>query len=154
MKTPCARGTVAALALLLIASPVLAEEQVKASEGEAAVTGNPPPEHAFAKIKPGMKFEEVAQILGKPNSERAFCTGKHYIPFYAGRDRAYTEHYFQGQGVVVFYTDVSTWGIGRYKHCTPKAPLELAEVHYNPKESGVAPKDTDEAKKEPAEAEK
>jgi len=144
-----ARITVAALCLSLFVPALQAED--KAAES-APVTGNPPADSPFARIKPGMKFDETVAILGKPTSERAFCTGKHWIPFYAGRDRAYTEYYYQGQGVVVFYTDISSFGIGRYKTCSPKEPLELAEVHYDANASGIAPKDTPEPKKEPATA--
>lgn len=145
-----ARITAAALCLSLPVAATLADE---AKPAEAApVTGNPPADSPFALIKPGMKFDETVALLGKPTSERAFCTGKHWIPFYSGRDRAYTEYYYQGQGVVVFYTDISSFGIGRYKTCTPKEPIELAEVHFNPNETGIAPKDGEEAKKEPATA--
>jgi hypothetical protein len=145
-----ARITTAALCLSLPVATTLADE-AKPAEA-AAVTGNPPADSPFAKIKPGMTFEETVAILGKPTSERAFCTGKHWIPFYGGRDRAYTEHYFQGQGVVVFYTDIRSFGIGRYKTCSPTTPLELAEVHYDANASGIAPKDAPEPKKEPATA--
>ena len=144
----------AALCLSLNLPVALAEEAKPAEAEKPPVTGNPPADSPFAKVKPGMKFDEAAAILGKPTSERAFCTQKHYILFYMGRDRAYTEYYYKDQGVVVFYTDISTWGIGRYKHCTPKQPTELAEVHYNVDETGVAPKDEGEAKKETAEAAK
>jgi outer membrane protein assembly factor BamE (lipoprotein component of BamABCDE complex) len=156
--------TLAALCFALNAVAALADDAkpVEANPAEAKpaeaekppVTGNPPADSPFAKVKPGMKFDEATAILGKPTSERAFCTQKHYIPFYMGRDRAYTEYYYKDQGVVVFYTDISTWGIGRYKHCTPKQPTELAEVHYNVSEAGVAPKDEGEVKKETAEAAK
>lgn len=144
----CTAVAVAAVTVHLPATA--ADEASKPGDVEAAVTGSPPAEHPFAKVQPGMKFDEAVQILGKPTSERAFCTGKHYIPFYYGRDRAYTEYYYQGQGVVVFYTEISTWGIGRYAHCSPKTPFELAEVHYNPKETGVAPGDGEERKKDAA----
>ncbi len=141
------RITVAALCLSL-ALPVLATDEAKPADGEAAVvTGNPPADHPFARIKPGMSFNDAAAILGKPTAERAFCTGKHHIPFYFGRDRAYTEHYFKDQGVVVFYTEPNIYGWSRVKSCSPKAPFEVAEVHYNPIETGVAPKEGEERPK-------
>lgn len=134
---------VAALCLTLSTPPLLAEEAKKA-EDAPAVTGNPPADSPFARLKPGMPFKEALEILGKPTSERAYCTGKHHIPFYFARDRALTEYYYQGQGVVVFYTDVSVGGWSRYKSCSPTEALEISEVHYNAAETGVAPKEGEE----------
>lgn len=146
MKPSVTRITLAALCLSLAAPALLADDQ-KTDEAATVVTGNPPADSAFAKVKPGMSFKDATAILGKPTSERAFCTGKHHIPFYSARDRAYTEYYYQGQGVVVFYTDVSVGGWSRYKSCKPTDPLEVAEVHYNAGESGVAPKEGEERPK-------
>lgn len=144
----------AALSLSLNLPATLAEE-AKPAEGEKAlVTGNPPVDSPFAKVKPGMKFDEAAAILGKPDSVSAYCTGKHTIPFYMGNDKARTNQVFKGQGTVIFYTSASEWGIGRYKHCSPKDPIEVAEVHFDPNEPGVAPKEAGEAKMETAEAAK
>lgn len=154
MSVRFTRITVAALCLSLTL-PALAADEAKPAEGEApVVTGNPPAEHPFARIKPGMSYDEASKILGKPTSETAFCTGKHTIPFYFGSDKARTNQHFKGSGVVIFYTNISTWGIGRYKSCTPKEPLEVAEVHYDVNESGVASPEAEEAKKEPAQAAK
>ena len=93
MKPSVTRITLAALCLSLT-SPVLLAEEKKADETAAdSVTGNPPADSPFAKVKPGMTFKDAVAVLGKPTSERAFCTGKHHIPFYFARDRAYTEYY-------------------------------------------------------------
>lgn len=155
MKNRFARLTAAALCLSLPLS-VLAADEAKPAAGDdaAAVTGNPPADHPFAKLKPGMSFADAIALLGKPSSERAFCTGKHHIPFYFGRDRALTEYYYKDQGVVVFYTEANIYGWSRVKSCSPKAPFELGEVHYNPNEAGVAPKEGEERPKTPAEAPK
>jgi hypothetical protein len=153
MHNRFARLTVAALSLSLTL-PALAADEPKPAEGEAAiVTGNPPADSPFAKIKPGMKYSEAAAILGKPTSEYAYCTGKHAIPFYFGIDKARTNQHFKGQGIVIFYSDFSSFGFGRYKSCSAKEPLEVAEVHYDANETGVAA-DSEEAKKEPAQAAK
>lgn len=154
MNPSFARLTAAALCLSLT-QPALAADEAKPAEGEAvAVTGNPPADSPFAKIKPGMSFKDAVAILGKPTSERAFCTGKHHIPFYFARDRAYTEYFYQGQGVVVFYTDVSISGWNRYKSCSPAEPLEVAEAHFNTAETGVAPKEGEERPKPQTQAAK
>lgn len=153
MRNSFARLTVAALCLSLTL-PAIAADEKKPAEGEQpVVTGNPPADSPFAKIKPGMKFSEAAAILGKPTSEYAYCTGKHAIPFYFGIDKARTNQHFKGQGIVIFYTDISSFGIGRYKSCTAKEPLEVAEVHYDANETGVAA-ESEDAKKEPAQAAK
>lgn len=153
MNTSFTRLTVAALCLSLTL-PALAADEKNPAEGEQpVVTGNPPADSSFAKIKPGMKYSEAAAILGKPTSEYAYCTGKHAIPFYFGIDKARTNQHFKGQGIVIFYTDISSFGIGRYKSCTAKEPLEVAEVHYDVNETGAAA-EGEEAKKEPAQAAK
>jgi len=145
MKHRFTRITVAALCLSLTTPALLAADEAKPAEDEAAaVTGNPPADSPFARVKPGMTHAEALAVLGKPTSERAYCTGKHNIPFYFARDRAYTEYYYQGQGVVVFYTEPSLSGWSRYKSCTPKDPFEVAEVHYDANESGTAPKEGEE----------
>ena len=152
------RFTCIALAVTsaVLALPALAAEEKKPAEGEASgIYGNPPPDSLFAKIKPGMKYEEATAILGKPDSVGAYCTGKHMIPFYFGNDKARTNQVFKGQGTIIFYSAASEWGIGRYKHCSPKEPTEVAEVHYDPNETGAAapvPKEGEDAKKEPAAA--
>src|SRR5574343_1173363 len=151
MNTRFAPLAAAALCLSL-ALPALAADEKKPAEGEQAiVTGNPPADSPFAKIKPGMKYAEAAAILGKPTSEMAYCTGKHAIPFYFGIDKARTNQHFKGQGIVVFYSDFSSFGFGRYKSCSAKEQLEVAEVHYDVNETGVAA-EGEETKTEPAQA--
>lgn len=152
MNPSFARLTVAALCLSLTL-PALAADKKKPTEGEqAVVTGNPPADSPFDKIKLGMKYSEAAVILGKPTSETAYCTGKIAIPFYFGIDRARTEQYFKGQGVVIFYSNFSRFGSGHLKFCSAEEPLEVAEIHYDPNETGIA--EGDETKKEPAQAAK
>ena len=146
MKPSATRITTAALCLALTTPALLAEEQ-KTDDASSIVTGQAPADSPFARIKPGMSFMDAVAALGKPTSERAFCTGKHHIPFYFARDRAYTEYYYQGLGIVVFYTDVSVGGWSRYKSCSPTEPTEVAEVHFNASETGIAPKDGEERPK-------
>lgn len=150
MKIGFAPLATAALCLSLTPAALAADDK-KPAEGEPAiVTGNPPPDSPFAKVRPGMKYADAAAILGKPTSETAYCTGKHAIPFYFGIDKARTNQHFKGQGVVIFYSDFSSFGFGRYKSCSAKEPLEVAEVHYDANETGVA--EGEEPKKEPAQA--
>ena len=152
------RITLAAFCLSLANTVAIAQESKPATPANATepAAASAPADHPFSKIKPGMSFDETAAILGKPTAERSYCTGKHRIPFYSGSDKAYTEYFYKGQGKVYFYTRISTFSMfhGAVNSCTPKDPYELATVEYNPNETGVAPKEGTEVKKEPAEAAK
>jgi len=151
MQTRFARLTVAALCLSPTL-PTLAADEKQYAEGEQAViAATPPADSPFAKVEPGMKYADAAAILGKPTSQHAYCTGKHLIPFFFGTDKARTKQHFKGQGTVIFYSDSSIFGVGLLSICLPREPLEVAEVRYDPNETGFAA-DSEEAKKEPAQA--
>lgn len=149
MEQPLFHIVLAAVCLSLGASTALAQDNKPAESADKAaadddihvIKGNPPSDQPFGRIRLGMKFAEAVDILGKPTSERSYCTGKHRIPFYYGRDRAYTEYYYKGQGKVYFYTEFSSISAfhGAVKTCTPTTPFELAGVEFNPAESGEAP---------------
>ena len=73
---------------------------------EPVVHGTPPPaDSKMAKIKPGMRPEEVVQILGPPSRQSAYPTGKAFAPFYYGPDRWRSVYYYKGQGRVVMKGD-------------------------------------------------
>ncbi|WP_035384551.1 hypothetical protein [Ferriphaselus sp. R-1] len=138
------------LCLTLPCTTALADaDKTEKSEDDPtlAIRGNPPADHPFAKLKRGMKFSEAVEILGKPTSERSFCTGKQHIPFYMGPDKGRTEYFYKGQGKVIFFTQVSVFGMFHVNKCTPKDPFEVAGAEYNPNESGDAPKTDDGAQK-------
>lgn len=151
-----ARLTIAALFASLSLAVAHAEDPKEASPGDDihAIRGNPPADSAFAKVTLGMSADEAIAILGKPTSERSYCTGKHRIPFYTGRDRAYFEYFYQGQGKVYFYADFSSFTMfhGAIKTCSPTKPKELAGVEFNLNETGIPPKEGEEAKKQPTQA--
>ncbi len=67
-------------------------------------------------------------------------------PVYFARDRAYTEYYYQGQGTWSS-TPTSAWRLEPLQELSPTDPTEVAEVHYNAGESGVAPKEGEERPK-------
>src|SRR6185369_9053586 len=82
---------VAAAGWLLMGSGGCAKRE-KAPEkppvAEPAVKGPPPPANSpMAKVKPGMRPEEVVEILGAPSRQSAYPTGKAFTPFYYGPDR-------------------------------------------------------------------
>ena len=41
----------------------------------------------MAKVKPGMRPEEVVEVLGAPSRQSSYPTGKAFTPFYYGPDR-------------------------------------------------------------------
>jgi hypothetical protein len=73
---------------------------------EPSVKGPPPPANSpMAKVKPGMRPEEVVQVMGAPSRQSAHPTGKAFAPFYYGPDRWRSVYYYKGTGRVVFKGD-------------------------------------------------
>jgi len=73
---------------------------------EPAVKGPPPPANSpMAKVKPGMRPEEVVEILGAPSRQSAYPTGKAFTPFNYGPDRWRSVYYYKGKGRIVFKGD-------------------------------------------------
>ena len=78
----------------------------KAPVAEPSVKGPPPPaDSPMAKIKPGMRPDEVVAVLGSPSRQAAHPTGKAFAPFYYGPDRWRSVYYDKGKGRVVFKGD-------------------------------------------------
>jgi hypothetical protein len=78
----------------------------KAPVAEPSVKGTPPPaDSPMAKVKPGMRPEDVVQVLGAPSRQSAYPTGKAFAPFYYGPDRWRSVYYYKGKGRVVFKGD-------------------------------------------------
>jgi hypothetical protein len=95
---------------------------------EWAKEGTPPPaDSPLAKVKAGMKPREVEAILGPPDDENAYITGKAFIPYYYGRDRSRQAYFYKGVGRVVFQ------GAGGFG---PNHTVRF--VDYDPSEDGVA----------------
>ena len=83
-----------------------AAEPAKAPAEEPAAKGTPPPaDSPLAKVKPGMRPEEVVAALGAPSRQSAYPTAKHFAPFYYGPDRWRSVYYYKGKGRVVFKGD-------------------------------------------------
>ena len=70
----------------------------KAPAGIAAVPESSP----LAKITIGMSDSDVRKLLGEPSDQRAYLTGKSWIPFYYGPDTSRTDYIYDGIGRVVF----------------------------------------------------
>ena len=78
---------------------------------EGEITGKPAPGSKFSQLQIGMGVHQVTGILGQPNDQGSYMTGKAWIPFYFGSDRARYETVYKGQGRLIFATSAG-WGWG------------------------------------------
>lgn len=95
--------------------------------GEAPTTedsayGAPPAGSELAKVEEGMDPVRVQSILGEPDHQHSYPTGKSWIPFYYGSDLTRTEWRYRGTGRVVF------------SHNRWSGSLKVIRVLYNPDE--------------------
>lgn len=84
------------------AAPVKQTSDTQATDAESAkgIYGNPPAGSPFSKIKVGMSGKEVLDLIGPPTDQKAYMTGKAWIPFYFGSDRYREEYRYKHQGVI------------------------------------------------------
>lgn len=99
-----------------------------AAPAEATAAAPIPPDSPLAKVKVGMRMQEVINILGAPSDQNSYATGKAWIPFYFGDDTRRTSYYYKGLGRVVF-TGGNVFGGGGGN---------VIRVDYDPSETGVA----------------
>lgn len=104
-----------------------ASTSTKASADESAggIYGNPPAGSPFSKLKIGMSSNQVINLIGQPTDQKAYVTGKAWIPFYFGKDRSRMEFRYKGEGVITFA------GSGGFSSL-----YTVSRVIYNPKEAG------------------
>lgn len=95
------------------------------NDWEGEITGVPFAGAKFTKLKIGMPLKQVTDLIGEPTDQGAYVTGKAFIPFYFGSDRARWETTYKGQGRLIF-SNQSGFGTGQY----------LTWVIYNPNEPG------------------
>ena len=119
-------GAVAASAVLL-AGYVHADTdaQPAASASSSGVVGTPAPGSKFSKIQIGMHSREVMDLIGPPNDQKGYQTGKAFIPFHFGGDNYRMEYHYKGEGTLTF----SGGGIG-------DTSLKLIRINVDPSESG------------------
>jgi hypothetical protein len=78
-------------------------QTVKGINGwEGEITGKPAPGSKFTKLQIGMGMRQVNDLIGPPNDQGAYVTGKAWIPFYYGSDRYRHEMVYKGQGRLIF----------------------------------------------------
>jgi outer membrane protein assembly factor BamE (lipoprotein component of BamABCDE complex) len=74
------------------------------NDWEGEITGKPAKGSKFTQLKIGMSLQQTQKILGEPDDEGAYMTGKAWIPFNFGSDRSRVERVYKGQGRLIFAT--------------------------------------------------
>ena len=91
--------------------PVTDIAQVQSGQGtmvkgerdwEGEITGIPAAGTTFTKLRIGMSRQQAIDLAGQPTDQGAYITGKAWIPFYFGSDRARWEMAYQGKGRLIF----------------------------------------------------
>jgi hypothetical protein len=96
------------------------------SPEDSAVRATPPPAGSpLAKVQVGMSQREVENLIGAPQDENAYVTGKAFIPWYYGGDRHRVAYYYKGMGRVIFA------GGGGFSGTST-----VSRVEYDPNEPG------------------
>lgn len=72
------------------------------NDWEGEISGIPAANSRFTKLKIGMSQNEVKDLIGNPTDEGVYITGKAFIPFYFGSDKARWEMAYKGQGRLIF----------------------------------------------------
>jgi hypothetical protein len=103
-------------------SPSPAQQAPPAEKIRPAPAGTP-----LAKVQVGMTQGDVENAVGRPNDQKAYVTGKAFIPWYFGADRTRVAWYYKGQGRVIFQE-----AGGFTSHPT------VVRVEYDPSEPGRA----------------
>ncbi|HYB97668.1 MAG TPA: hypothetical protein VEC57_00900 [Candidatus Limnocylindrales bacterium] len=90
--------------------PPRAASESKASRAEAPARPAPaakkgtaaaPATGKLSQVKVGMGEVEVRDVMGPPDNEQTYTTGKQFIPGYVGSDTERTEWIYRGEGRVV-----------------------------------------------------
>lgn len=73
--------------------------------------GTPAKNSKFAKLKIGLTFRQVSDLIGAPDDISRHETGKRWIPFYFGGDAQRLEVLYKGEGCLT-YTGGNIFGGG------------------------------------------
>ena len=92
----------------------------------AEVVGTPAAGSKFAKIQVGMYSKQVTDLIGQPNDQKMYMTGKAWIPFHFGGDNSRTEYHYKGEGVLTF----ANGGVG------DMGSMKLIRIKVDSAESG------------------
>jgi hypothetical protein len=72
------------------------------NSADGTVVGTPAKNSKFAKLKIGMGRREVEDLIGQPNDQHTYTTGKAFIPFYFGKDAYRFETFYKKEGSLTF----------------------------------------------------
>ncbi len=116
-----------AASALLFGGAVHADGDAAQSSASSSgdIVGTPAPGSKFSKLQIGMHSKEVMDLIGPPNDQKGYQTGKAFIPFHFGGDNYRMEYHYKGEGLLTF----SGGGIG-------DSSLKLIRITVNPQESG------------------
>lgn len=112
------------IGLIACASGGGGSDEATPAKAAAASEVPPPAGSPLSKVTPGMGESDVREVLGDPDNQNSYQTGKAWIPYYHGPDTSRTDWTYEGQGRVVFSRN-------RYS-----GKLKVVRVIYNPDESG------------------
>jgi hypothetical protein len=121
------RGAGTLLVIMLMGALAACARQGAESAPARSMAAPPPADSPLAKVEVGMSPREVENILGAPNDENQYITGKAFIPFFYGQDRWRRAYFYKGLGRVVFA------GGGGFS-----ANARVQRVEYDPNEPGRA----------------
>lgn len=69
---------------------------------QGEIVGTAAPGSNFSRLQIGMTIQQARAIVGTPQYQGAYVTGKVWIPFFFGSDRHRYELVYQGQGRLLF----------------------------------------------------
>ena len=77
---------------------------VKSKDGkiDGEVIGSPARGSKFAKLEIGMSSAAVVMLIGVPDDQISYITGKAFIPFYFGSGTAEMEYFYAHSGLLTF----------------------------------------------------
>ena len=76
--------------------------KAQSNSADATIVGTPAKNSKFAKLRIGMGRKEVEDLIGQPNDQHAYTTGKAFIPFYFGKDAYRFQTFYKKEGSLTY----------------------------------------------------
>jgi len=73
-----------------------------ANDVDGEIIGMPAKNSKFAKLKIGMVRKEVEDLIGVPNDQHSYASGKAWIPFYFGKDAYRFQTFYKSEGSLTY----------------------------------------------------
>lgn len=116
-----------ASACLLIAACTSAAPRRSAPATRAVIVGSTPRANPLLKVRRGMGYAQVVDLVGQPDDTSRYLTANAWLPIYFGNDVERTEFHYKKLGRVVFT------GPGYFDH-----HVGVVDVVVDPSEPGTA----------------